>query len=500
MTATSARSEPLWAVHAWLVAVAASLLVAAHAAWRLRVLYLVPAGASALAAVAVAAGVVFGLAVARALSPHRGDVVPWPLLATALAVLASSFVPFVAFDAGTWASTAAAVCLLVTSGALTTAGLVTARAVGHDAATLGLVRFVLRPSRVPGALLGVLLVEMLLARAGFLRSGAVVAALVTACAASYPAVHRLLHATTPRDGRAASVASAVVGTASVVALFAAQRLVPARELLRFPDEIVFATSSDVADYAVVASPGGYELFVDGQLAVSSLDEPRRTAALVAPVLSVAPRAARVLLLHGGLGPVERALLADARVETVTTVSPDATRGALARRIAFLAARTGGALDAARLQPVVAEPLVWLAAHPEERFDVVIADFPWPLGYREGKLYTHHAFVKLAEHLADDGVLVVPAGSAFTARDAFASVVATLASTGLTTAPYHVAVPTVGVASFVVASRRGVDPARLAIPFPGIDVGTDLGRGGRAVVATLHAQTVVTAFDDARARR
>jgi spermidine synthase len=150
--------------------------------------------------------------------------------------------------------------------------------------------------------------------------------------------------------------------------------------------------------------------------------------------------------------------------------------------------------------VVADPLVWLGAHPGARFDVVIADFPWPLGYREGKLYTHHVFALLAAQLAEGGLLVVPGGSGFAAPEALDNVTATLASAGLRTAAYHVAVPTLGVASFVVASWRPVDPAGLRVAFPGLDAGLDLVTTGRGQAATLHAQTVLQAFDDARARR
>ena len=498
---SAAEDEPRDAtLHGWLLLAAATALLAAHSLHRLHALYLVPARAPLLGVLAAGAGTVVGALAARRLVPSSYRAVPWLLLGAALAVGASSVVPFVAFDRGPWAARAAAACICTTAAALTAAVLVVGRTVGRDAVALGFVAFVLRPGRLGAAILYVLVVELALARSGFLRSGPALAAVLAALGAAYAVVHRGLHQGPLPGTRAAIAAAFAVLAAVVAALVGIERLVPSRELARFPDEIVFATRESSTDYTVVASPGGYELFCDEQLAVSSLDEQRRTAALVNPALSSAPRAGRVLLLQGGLGMVERDVLADPRVESLTVVSPDAARRRLVQGLPFLTERARGSLDSPRVRLVVAEPLVFLGRDRSEPYDVIIADLPWPLGYREGKLYTHHAFARLAGRLSASGVLVVPGGSALTARQALADVVATVESVGLTTATYHVAVPTIGVASFVVCFRDGARADGLHAALGGTDFGTDLHPGGPGQVATLHAQSVVAAFDAARERR
>jgi spermidine synthase len=275
-------------------------------------------------------------------------------------------------------------------------------------------------------------------------------------------------------------------------LAVAESLLPVEWLARFPDEIVFSLDGSTSEYAVVASPAGYELYVDRQLAVSPLDETRRIAALVHPALASVRRAERVLLLHGGLGAVERALLADPRIRELVTVTPDAVRADLARTLPFLAARSAGTMQSPRVRTVIAEPLAWLEAHRGASFDVVVADLPLPLGYREGKYYTRFAFDRFRAALAPDGVVVVPG----VGDDALAGVTATLKSAGLYPTAYHAAVPTLGIASFVLASPRG-EPD---VSAPWLDRGADLGRAGDDRIATLSDQWIVEAFEAARERR
>jgi spermidine synthase len=276
------------------------------------------------------------------------------------------------------------------------------------------------------------------------------------------------------------------------ALAVAESLLPAEWLGRFPDEIVFSLDGSTSEYAVVASPAGYELYVDRQLAVSPLDEPRRIAALVRPALAAARRAERVLLLYGGLGAVERALLADPRVKELVTVTPDAVRANLGRELPFLVARSEGTTRSPRLHAVVAEPLAWLGAHRGAPFDVIIADLPLPLGYREGKYYTRFAFDRFRAALAPDGVVVVPG----VGDDALAGVTATLKSAGLAPTAYHAAVPTLGIAAYVLASPRG-EPD---VSAPWLDHGADLRRTRDDRIATLSDQWIVGAFEAARDRR
>jgi spermidine synthase len=214
------------------------------------------------------------------------------------------------------------------------------------------------------------------------------------------------------------------------------------------------------------------------------------------VLDASAHPARVLLLHGGTGTVEREILRDGRVQGLTVVVDDAELVRLTHRMNWLSSRAHGALDAPRVALVVAEPATWLGAHAEE-VDAIVDDLPFPTGHREGKYYTRYYLGLLSKHLAAGGAWVVPAASAFTASTAFSSVLATAGSVGVRASAYHTAIPSLGVTSFVVGSRDA--PTRELVATQGVafDLGKDLGRQTPGEISTLHDQRVVTAFETAR---
>jgi predicted membrane-bound spermidine synthase len=505
VTATGGTLHDDSRVHTWLVGAAASIVLALQHAQRIYALYVAPSDARLSGFAAAAIGLGLGAVVARALVPLSERLVPYCLCTLALCVGASSVAPFTAFTLGAWAPRVACCAIAATVCSSAVAVVATYRAVGRAGVALGVIPFVLQPLRAAGGLLLLIAVETAAARAGVLRSGLLLAGIVVTLAMAYPRLYWVFYGDRfPRLGLVRGT-GVVLSAAVFASLHAAESLAPLDELARFPDEVVFRTEASGPVYTVVAAPGGYELFGDGQLVVASLDEHRRTRALVDPVLRFSRRPRRVLLLNGGLGLVEREILRDPRVEQLVVVVPEPTRLALARSLAFVAERTGDALDSPRLRTVLSEPLAWLAGERPDRFDVIVADFPWPLGYGEGKLYTRYAFSRLAVHLTTEGVVVVPAASGFSAPDVLAGIVATFESTGLRAATYHAAVPTIGLASFLVGSTNALDLAGPALgagsdgaaKSPAGDWGVDLQvpSGGR--ISTLHDQTVVAAFADAR---
>jgi predicted membrane-bound spermidine synthase len=142
------------------------------------------------------------------------------------------------------------------------------------------------------------------------------------------------------------------------------------------------------------------------------------------------------------------------------------------------------------------------AASEDRWDVVIANLGAPLGYGEGKYYTRHFCALLSQHLAPNGLVVMPATSAFAAPEAFEDVRATLASAGLRVHAYHASIPTLGVASFLIGSRTDGANTLDALEVLGgtADLGKDLARAGAGHVATLYDERVVDGFAVSRERR
>jgi spermidine synthase len=87
------------------------------------------------------------------------------------------------------------------------------------------------------------------------------------------------------------------------------------------------------------------------------------------------------------------------------------------------------------------------------FDVIVVDFPDPTNFAVGKLYTQTFYTMLDQHLSASGFAVVQTTSPLVARHSFWTVVTTIESVGLHTAPYHAHVPSFGEWGFIIASRR-----------------------------------------------
>ncbi|HEX4476086.1 MAG TPA: hypothetical protein VH142_13465 [Polyangiaceae bacterium] len=485
-------------VHAYFAFAAAAILAELHGAYVLHALYLAPNGV-VRASVAVSVSGVAIAALGARTATRRGRTadnrLAASLLAASVSAIASGFLPFLTFASGSRGVWTALGCLAVSSATGTLAAHDLWLTVGRASTALGLTTYVTRPLRIVllFSLLGA--AGVVGAHAGFLRAELGAAALLLAAALALGPIRAFLEGAPPIPRaleRAATVAVAL-GIAACAAR--ASRFVPFDEVSAFPDDVVHArgaTDGTSHRYVVIAAPGGYELFRDRSLAVASLDEHRAAAALARPVLSHVKKPARVLLLDGGTGVLERELLRDPRVEALTVVVEDPELVPLSRGMPWLARRANGAFDSPRARFVVAEPIVWLAAS-DALYDVIVANLAPPFGYREGKYYTRYFFSALAAHLTEGGSFVVPAASAFASRDTFDIVLATAASIGLPLVPYHAALPTLGVASYVIVSKTPFDEP-LDASGVAIDVGKDLAAHTTTQVATLFDQRVVDAFD------
>ena len=166
---------------------------------------------------------------------------------------------------------------------------------------------------------------------------------------------------------------------------------------------------------------------------------------------------RVLVLGGGDGLAVREVLKYPSVERVTLVELDPHMTALFRDNPKLAALNGHALTSPKLHIVNADAFGWLE-QSAEHFDVIVIDFPtrptsrWASSTRPASTpwSTSTSRRRLCRH---------PDHLALFARRSFWTVVTTVESVGLTTAPYHAHVPSFGEWGFTLASRRPFTPPR-----------------------------------------
>ncbi len=247
----------------------------------------------------------------------------------------------------------------------------------------------------------------------------------------------------------------------------------------YQDRIVFTATSPYQRIVVTknAAHGGHRLYLNGNLQFAERDEYRYHEALVHPVMAAHGAPKKVAVLGGGDGMAVREVLKYPSVESVTLVELDPAMTTLFARQPALVQLNANALASPKVKVVNADAFGWLESGTDT-FDVVIVDFPDPTNFSIGKLYTNAFYALLDRRLAASGYAVVQTTSPLVARTSYWTVVGTMESVGLRTAPYHANVPSFGEWGFVVASRR---PFRLPTTLP-------------AGLRYLNTQTLPLLFD------
>lgn len=228
----------------------------------------------------------------------------------------------------------------------------------------------------------------------------------------------------------------------------------------YQDKVVISTTTPyqriVITHNGLGGHNGYRLFLNGNLQFAERDEYRYHEALVHPAMAAyaagggAPR--QVAVLGGGDGMAVREILKYPGVEHITLVELDPAMTQLFATQPALTELNGRSLASPKVTIVNEDAFGWLQRSTQQ-FDVIVVDFPDPTNFAIGKLYTNAFYALLDQRLAAGGYAVVQTTSPLVARKSFWTVVHTIASVGLSVAPYHAHVPSFGEWGFVIASRR-----------------------------------------------
>ncbi|WP_311223234.1 MULTISPECIES: polyamine aminopropyltransferase [unclassified Acidovorax] len=264
-----------------------------------------------------------------------------------------------------------------------------------------------------------------------------------------------------RQFKAHALACAAVLGALLAGLWGADHITRFAEDKFYQDRIVMSSASPYQRIVVTQGKAGHRLYLNGNLQFAERDEYRYHEALVHPAMAAHGAPKRVAVLGGGDGMAVREVLKYPSVESVTLVELDPAMTQLFGSNPTLARLNGQALADPRVHVVNTDAFQWLQ-QGTETFDVIVVDFPDPTNFAIGKLYTNSFYALLDQRLAASGYAVVQTTSPLVARKSFWTVVQTIESVGLRTAPYHAHVPSFGEWGFVIASRR---PWRLPAALP-----------------------------------
>lgn len=242
------------------------------------------------------------------------------------------------------------------------------------------------------------------------------------------------------------------------------RLTDAADASSFRGRVLHAESSRFQRIVLTRVGEHVELYLNGHLQFSSLDEQRYHELLVHPAMAAVAAPRHVFIGGGGDGLGLREVLRYPEVEHVRLVDLDRQVTELARCSPELVKLNRGALDSPRVR--VDNRDAFAALHEgDARYDVIILDFPDPSSYAVGKLFSLELYRDVARRLAPGGVVAVQATSPLFARASYWTVVATLRAAGLHTLPYHGFVPSFGEWGFVLAAHHALEPPALRAPEP-----------------------------------
>ncbi len=223
--------------------------------------------------------------------------------------------------------------------------------------------------------------------------------------------------------------------------------------------------------------GNLRCYINGHLQFNEADEQIYHENLVHPVMHLAKSREKILILGGGDGLALREVLKYQEVRAVTLVDLDPMITELASTDPHLVRMNGGSMTDPRVSRIPASGISkgktyqtaqasQYDAFPDqfhetatlhvinldaaefvktvnERFDVVIMDFPDPNSPDLAKLYGRPFYDHLQNLLSPGAAIVQQSGSCFHAKEAFLCIGRTLQAAGLEAIPYHDNVPSFG---------------------------------------------------------
>jgi spermidine synthase len=260
----------------------------------------------------------------------------------------------------------------------------------------------------------------------------------------------------------------------------------------YRDPIIFSKTSKYQHITLTQYQDQIALYINGHLQFSSIDEYLYHELLVHPAMIIPKSPQQVLILGGGDGLALREVLKYPEVQSVTLVDLDPEITQLSASHPAIVALNQGALLHAKVQyfegttrvpespeksetqkvevlnqnrlnpwdiqkqSVAAVQLfhldadIFLKKIQDQRYDIILLDFPDPQSIEVAKLYSVEFYHQVLSLLKPNGVVAVQAGSPYFMPKAFASIGKTLNQAGFTCFPYHTYIPTLGEWGFYLA--------------------------------------------------
>lgn len=217
----------------------------------------------------------------------------------------------------------------------------------------------------------------------------------------------------------------------------------------YRDDVILSKQTPYQKIVITKHKDDLRLFLDGNLQFSSNDEYRYHEALVHIPMMYAEKHNRVLILGGGDGLAVREVLKYDDVKEIVLVDIDKEMTDLCTNDKQIAKLNNDSLKNEKLTIINEDGYMYVQEN-QEKFDVIIVDFPDPNNESLNKLYTNVFYNYVKANLAENGVMVCQSTSPYYAKKSFWCVNKTIKTQFDTVIPYHLQVPSFGDWGFNLA--------------------------------------------------
>jgi len=187
-----------------------------------------------------------------------------------------------------------------------------------------------------------------------------------------------------------------------------------RVVINRVSSVLVSMATPFQEVCIFRTPNfGLVLTLDGIIQLAELDEHIYHELLVHPAALALPELKSVLILGGGDGCAARELLKYRELEHLEVVEIDLQVVDLCRE--HLKQINRGSLDDPRVTLVVQEGESYLNSHPENRYDLVLADLTEPYdtagssGDLSRNIFSTRFYYRLKRHMNPGGILAVQSG-------------------------------------------------------------------------------------------
>ena len=217
----------------------------------------------------------------------------------------------------------------------------------------------------------------------------------------------------------------------------------------YRDDVILSKQTAYQKIVMTKHKDDVRLFLDGNLQFSTVDEYRYHEALVHIPMLYAKSHDRVLILGGGDGLAAREVLKYDDVKEVVLVDIDKQMTDLCKNNEEIAKLNNHSLENEKLK-LINEDAYMFVQENQEKFDVIIVDFPDPNNENLNKLYTNVFYNYVKANLTEDGVMVCQSTSPYYAKKSFWCINKTIKTQFENVLPYHLQVPSFGEWGFNLA--------------------------------------------------